>query len=105
MGIPRQHQQTSWKLLCTLRTRMAIPRGMRVMPDESNDSWRVTEASLEELVTHGLVRCHRCCEYPTENHVKSSDTKVQIGFPMVNEGLQMVFDVRKEGENMDTYHW
>ena len=53
---------------------MTTSRGRRAIPDESNGSRRMAEASLEESATHDLVGCHQCCQCLTEHHVNSSDT-------------------------------
>jgi len=56
------------------RIRLAISRGRLVIPDESNGSRRVTEASLEESAAHDLVRYHQSRQGLTEQHVSSNDT-------------------------------
>ena len=52
---------------------MAISCDRRVIPDESDGSRRMTEASLEESTAHDLMRCHQCRQCLTGDDVISSD--------------------------------
>ena len=43
------------------RIRLALSCNRLVVPDKSNSSGRMAEASLKESATHDIVWCHQSC--------------------------------------------
>jgi len=55
------------------RIRLALRRSRLVIPDESDGSRGMTEASLKESATHDLVWSHKSSQGLGEDHISFND--------------------------------